>query len=622
MRRSVLTVAAVLTLLLLSAVTAPAQADEIRALNLDCKESPTPDMPGQGLSSFFDRKPDPLPSPEDPFAKGSSTTIYEQYGFAGLRWNTYDLGCGPDAARNPDAIIGTAVSNWIVNLPISMTALTASITRVAFNPTFLDVFNPAMTRVSSALHDSLFASWVPAVLAVLGLLILFRAHRAALATTAATVGWAVIVVLIATAVFRWPVAAGQFADSTVTSTLGAVVSGLDGAEKRTDPGVAVASNVQESLFYHSWLAGTLGSTDSSTARKYGPELFKAQALTWSEAEVVRNDPERGKQIIEQKQKDWGALADKIEETDPTAYEHLTGKRSDTRVGYALLSAVGALLALPFLLMAAFLLLGSFLIVRLAVMLFPAFATLGVLPAGRGAVIGIGRTVGAALVNAVVFGIGAAVTIRVLGVLLDPESRLPLWLGFVLMPLFGFIMWVALRPFRRLTQMVSPNADPFGDATGSMGDTARKSRRWMRKMATTAGAVYTGNVAAAATVEHLTDDETPERAESQPSPATFAEPSTPPAPAGPRALPASVVPSQRVGGSVSPTDPESPSDPAPATAGKHAGAADTWRPYGADDYVPAPPAEGVPLPPTEPEWVDGEEVFAIYRPGAGDADDAA
>ncbi len=75
-------------------------------------------------------------------------------------------------------------------------------------------------------------------------------------------------------------------------------------------------------------------------------------------------------------------------------------------------------------MAALLLLGSFLIVRLAVMMFPAFAVLGVFPAGRGLVLGIGRTVGAALVNAVIFGIGAAVTIRVLGLILDPQSRLP------------------------------------------------------------------------------------------------------------------------------------------------------------------------------------------------------
>ena len=75
-------------------------------------------MPGQGLAAFFQKTPDPLLPQEDPFAAGAQTSIYEQYGFAGLRWHTYDLGCGPDAAAsNPDAIIGTAISNWMLNLP-------------------------------------------------------------------------------------------------------------------------------------------------------------------------------------------------------------------------------------------------------------------------------------------------------------------------------------------------------------------------------------------------------------------------------------------------------------------------------------------------------------------------
>jgi hypothetical protein len=36
----------------------------------------------------------------------------------------------------------------------------------------------------------------------------------------------------------------------------------------------------------------------------------------------------------------------------------------------------------------------------------------------------------------------------------------------------------------------------------------------------------------------------------------------------------------------------------------------------------PTSEETPLPPTEPEWYNGEEVYSIYRPGddsgAGDA----
>ncbi len=538
MRRRTVAALAVFAALLFLLPAGSATADQVRAFpGISCKESPTPDMPGTGLATFFDAHKGAPPPQRDPFAPGSKATMYQQYGYAGLRWHTYDLGCGPDAARHPDAVIGTALSNWLMNIPIAVTALTSSLTQVAFHPTFLDSMDPVITRVSRALHNSLFATWIPAVFALLGIAILIKARRAALATTAAAVGWALIVVLIATALFRWPVAAGHFADGTVTSTLGTVVDGLDGHKSNLDPGESVASNVQESIFYRGWLAGTLGSTSSETAKKYGTELFKAQALTWHEAYVVQHDPQRGKQIIQDKEDRWAQLASQIKDTDPEAYENLTGKRSDTRIGYALLSSVAALLALPFLLIAALLLLGSFLIVRLAVMLFPAFATLGAFPAGRGVVLGIGRAVGAALVNSVIFGIGAAVTIRVLGLIFDPGSHMPPWLSLVLMPLFGFVMWVALKPFRRLTTMVSPHTDPFGDGASAFQNAGRSARRWARKATSTGVGVYTGNVAAAATVAAGKDDdaseEVPDRAEARPA---AADPGFATTPDTPQALP--------------------------------------------------------------------------------------
>jgi hypothetical protein len=459
-----LRIAALLAVLVVAGVALPSPATAIPGLT-DCKDAPTPEVPGRGIAGFFAQPPDHPPDQADPFAPGSGTTIYEQYGFSGLRWQTYDLGCGPEAMREPDAVIGTAMSNWVMQAPIALTALTASLTRVAFEPTFLGSFDAVTARVSTALHDSLFASWVPAVIALLGAVIIVRARSSALATTAGAIGWTLIVVLVTTALFRWPVEAGQAADATVTGTLGAVVGKLDGRGPEVDPGTAVASNISESIFYRAWLAGALGSPDSSTAKKYGPQLFKAQALTWREASVLESDPERGRQIVEEKQQAWKDVAGKIQDEDPEAYEYLTGKRSETRIGYAVLSAVGTFLALPFLLVSALLLLGCFLVVRLAVMLFPAFATLGAFPASRGLVLGLARTVGAAVVNAIIFGVGAGVTIAVLGILFHPGGGAPGWLGLVLMPVFSLVMWVVLRPFRRLTTMVSADRAQIGVLAG-------------------------------------------------------------------------------------------------------------------------------------------------------------
>ncbi|WP_148573451.1 hypothetical protein [Nocardioides caldifontis] len=592
----------------------PPASAQVSTLDLDCKESPTPDMPGQGLAGFFGPAPDELPPFEDPFEEGASTSIYEQYGYAGLRWHNYDLGCGPDAARSPDAIIGTSISNWIMNAPVAMASMTASLTDVAFAPDFLDTFDPLLTDVSSALHESLFSRWAPAIVALLGVVLLIRARGMALATATAAVAWALFVVVVATALFRWPLEAGHFADDTVTSTLGTVVNGLNG-DSEAAPSTAVASNIQESVLYTAWLAGELGSADSETAQKWGPELFKAQTLSWREADIVRSDPEKGKAIIEAKQERFGEVAEQIREDDPTAYEYLTGARSDTRVAYSVLAALATLFALPFLLVSALLLLGSFFVVRLAVMLFPAFATLGLFPSARGIVLGIGRTVGAALVNAVIFGTGAAVTVVVIGLILDPASGIPAWLTLVLLPLYSLIMWIALKPFRRLTSMAGWNDRAFGNAM-SFGNAGPRAKRFARKAATTVAAAYTSGAAAgvAAAKAVSDDDEPPERAEARPDPIAVIPPPTP-------ASTVTVVPALEMAAATArPTDGDAPSAPSGSPTVPR-----QREPFAGDEpssAVPTPKSESVPLPPTEPEWFDGEAVYPIYRASDDDADEPA
>lgn len=603
MTRRVGVVASAVAALLMALPMPVASAESARGIDLpfvpDCKGAPVPDMPGQGIAAFFSGTPDQLPPEGDPFAKSANTTIFEQYGFAGIRFGNYDLGCGPDAARDPSAVVGTAMANWILQLPLALTALTSSITGFAFDPTFLSTFDPVITQVSGALHRSIFATWLPLVLAVLGFGIVLKARRAALATTAAAVGWSMFVVLLATALFRWPIHAAHLADDTVTGTLGAAVSALDGTSANVDPGTAVASQVESAILYRAWLAGTLGSADSATARRYGPDLFRAHALTWREAAAIQKDPGAADAIIGAKKDLWKQTASKIEASDPEAYEYLTGRRSETRVGYAVMAMVATFLALPFLLFSSLLLLGCFMIVRLAVMMFPAFATLGAFPTARGLVIGLGRTVGAAVINSVIFGVGAGVTIMVLGLLFAPGQGTPGWLGLILMPLFTFIMWMALRPFRRLSQMVSPHDGHFRNMSGAFGDASRDKGRLLRKAAITAVGAYTGNVAAAATI--ASQDEQPKGPD---TPRAEARPSYEPSPADrtPRALP------------VAPADHSSPQP-------KADDAPDRPRPYWP---APRPSGAAVPSEPTKPEWVDGEEIFTIYRPTDDevDADDHA
>jgi hypothetical protein len=485
----------------------------------DGKDAPTPEVPGRGVVGFFESAPEQPPPPGDPWADNSTTTIYEQYGYAGLRFNTYDLGAGPDLVRSPDASIGTSVANWIFTFPKAAVAATGAVISAAFEPDFLGVFDPLITNVVETLRTTVFEQWIFLTIAAVGMLLLWRARHASLASSAAAVGWALFVLVLATMVFRWPLVAGDAADETVSSTLGAVAGGLNDTapEERDNAAEQAVAGMHEALLYQAWLGGTFGDANSEVAQRYGADIFDSQALTWREAQILKDDPARGRDIIEEKQDTFNETAEKIKNEDPDAYDYLTGKRSDTRVGYAVLAGFATLCAVPFLFVSGLLVLGALIVVRFGVMLFPAFATLGLFPTMRTLVTGIGNTMAAALINAVIFGIGAAVTVKGIGVLLAPDSALPPWLDVILVLLLTVVMWVALRPFRRLSMMVSRNRNHFGVATGAAGTATRGAARAGGRILTTALGTFLGVSAAnKADEQHelKTKDGVPQRVEGE------------------------------------------------------------------------------------------------------------
>jgi hypothetical protein len=459
----------------------------------DCKTPPTPELPGRGVVGFFESAPAQLPAPGDPFAPGTQTTIHEQYGYSGLRFNTYDLGCGVDLARSPDATVGTTMANWVLTFPKTLVAATGALLGAAYQPKFLSVFDPLVSGVVDGLRRTVFEQWAAVVVVAMGFLIVWRARKASLASTTAAIGWALLVMVIATVLFRWPVAAGQVADRSVTTTLSSVSGGLNGhpTEGQTPAGAEATASLHDALLYKAWLGGTFGDANATVAQKYGPKIFDAQALTWREAESMRTDPTQGQRILAAKQQEFRDAAAAVQAEDPDAYEYLVGRRSDSRVGYSVLSAVAALCAVPFLIMSALLVIGALVIVRFGVMLFPAFATLGLFPTMRHLVIGIGNTLASAVINALIFGIGSAVMVKAMGVVLDPATGLPPWLDVILVLVLTVVMWAALSPFRRLTRMITPGHDPFRDGTSGF---SRLGRGMTRMGGRAAGAALTGFVA--------------------------------------------------------------------------------------------------------------------------------
>lgn len=643
---------AALTLLMLLGSGAPAyaiSAPGVPGVDLDCKEAPVPEVPGRGATGFLADAPNPLPAEADPFAEQSTTSIYEQYGFAGLRWETYDLGCGPDAARYSEGVLGTAMANWTVEIPKFVVGLAAVITEVAFEPTFLQAFDPLIANTVGALRAAIFDPYAALFIAALGVVLLWRARTLRMSKVAGALAWAMLVGVIAAVLFQYPVAAGGAADTTITRVLGSVNATMSGqTDDGGDPASQVAGNLHEAVLWQTWVAGEFGKANGAAARKWGPRLFESRALTWREAAVLEQDPAAGRKIIEGKQERFEKVADEVAEQDPDAYGYLTGKRGDGRISAALLAVLAALCAAPFLLISGMLIIGTFLIIRLAVMFFPVIATFGVLPATAGAVKGVGNVVGAALINCLVFGVGAAFTVLAIGTLLSPDSGLPGWLALVLMGLLTVVMFAVLKPFRSLSKMANPSR-VFADAASAPGDLAGRAWGGTKRFGGAAASAAAGSyIGAAAALEHSDAEDRAEKAEAteresprprfegQPSAASEPGPSqalaaavAPPATA-PAALPVAVpIATPAVEGAapalgaaepvesavgqaalpatdVPATEPPSTSMPGPVEPGLPGG---VYVP-GTQDLPPVP--EQMP-PAVEPEVVGGEEVYVLYRP---------
>lgn len=570
----------------------------------DCKSAPIPEAPGRGISGFF--------TPSDPpQTKGPSwahgAPVYEKYGQAGLTFQTYDLGCGPDVGRDPGAVVSTTFANWILELPKFGVAAAGALLNAAYHPTYLTVFNPLLRTATHALRVSLFDKWVPLTLAVIGLILLARSSRMAFAHAAVTLAWALLIMVIAMGVFNYPVKAGSAADASVGKVLGDVNTGINGQGSVKNPANAAAGALSNAVLFEQWKMGTFGRSNSATADKYAKAIYTGQALTYNEAKLVRTDPDgAGKRLLDKKAYQWEDAAAQVKKTDPDAYQYLTGHQGGGRIAAAFVAFFAAACSVPFPIVGSLLMIGAFLIIRLAVVFFPAVAVVGIAYEARGVVKGVGTVVAAALINVVMFGVGEAITILAIGLLLAPTTGLPLWLALALMGVFSFIMWVAMKPLRRLTTMASPSRF-FGDAAGAVSNTAHNAVSQGVEIGKQAVAAYTGTSIALDHHDNDEDKDSPTEGYTAPPPPTV-EPSTAPEPSTPPpdrpALPAATDHAPSTPLAAPPPTPSSPSDPAPV-----------FVPAAATTDIPEDPLP----PPVEPQIdVDtGDEVYLLFDPDESD-----
>ncbi|MGJ7442519.1 hypothetical protein [Aquipuribacter sp. MA13-6] len=479
----------------------------------DCQTPPTAESPDRGLGGFITPQPsDPPPLDADPFTDGSGVSVYETTGLAGYRWHMYVDSCVPGPGQATNGAL-TSTANSLMSLPVLAVGMVATLADTVYNQTWLAVLNEPVAYVSDALYEGFTRPFFPVIAVAVGVLMVISVRRARLSAAIGTGCLVLVAATLAAFAANYPSTVARLTDQVTVTAIVSVNGAMAGSED-ADPATATVAPLVDAILYDRWVAGTLGDSSSPTARQYGPELYRASTLTWAETELVRNDPDgAGADLIDAKRQQWTDAAEAVQASDPDAYEYLTGARSLDRVGHALV-ALALVGILPFLLMSLLLVAMSYLIIRLVVMFLPLVALVALLL--KGTLRSLGSLVAAALINSVVFAVGAAVTAYLYGVFLSADSGIPALLGILLAFVVGSAMWIVLSPYRRLTTMVRGN-----DAVKTSTDEYRKYKKGATDLAGSAArfAGGTAKVAAGALLakklSKKDDDEARTQAASEP-----------------------------------------------------------------------------------------------------------
>ncbi len=453
----------------------------------DCKDAPAPQRPGDGLPGFLDPAPEKPAPPGDPFAPNPATSIYDQYGYAGLTWHTYDLGCA-GSLGDPGATADTMIGNLSLSAATWGIALVNGVhNRVAHPQTYMAPLDSVVANVSDRIKAAIWGPWGGVALLGVVALLLWYSSSGQLSTVTRAAAWALLVLTVLSGVTQYPTRIAAFFDDAVTTTIGqvnAATAGLTTLPNTAAPAHAQGSLLVDRILYEAWLRGELGSSESPAAKKWGPTLFKATAFSHDEARQAQN-PQRAQELAEQKNQTFKDTAEQIQREDPTAYVALQGK-TNSRGGVGAMSLFAMLFTTLFRLVADVFMFAGLVMLRFLVMFFPAVAVLGVMSPMSAIVRRVANMAGASIVNVVSFAVGSAVHTTVISALLNQADTPGMGLlALVLCLVTTVVAFILLFPLLSLTNIV-------GLSSGQRGMHAvRRAGRLASRYAVTRKAVSDG-----------------------------------------------------------------------------------------------------------------------------------
>lgn len=436
-----------------------------------CEGDITPVSPNSGPLGLS-TSPPKNPPKSDPL-KDKDAPWLDTYG-PSTKWNTYDLGCGPDLLNNPTSKPLTAQANYFTDwalLPVIVGD--AMEDWVADDP--FDFLDSTVAEIQEKMRFQVIGLLLPLSIAGLGLWLLYRARKAEFHETADAAVGALLIVGVAMFLLQYP----QRANDTFQEV-------IDGGVTIAQSPFGAETDFSDVMFrevvYTHWLAGELGDADSAVAKKYGPDLYRSQHLTYAEVaeaeaadeaadaggadpqnpeciDVGHNDcPSSMDGLNKEKQTLFKDTAEKVEKENPEAYNVLTGKDgADTRPGVATLMGIYLWVTSFFYIVAQFMLGLSLLLIRVFIICFPIVALLAVFPQYRDKARSLIDLLAAAFIGGLKFILASGIYSTVAhGILGAPTS---LMVKLILLLITGVAAIMIVKPIRTLKTMV-PGADPY------------------------------------------------------------------------------------------------------------------------------------------------------------------
>ncbi|MDT7714263.1 MAG: hypothetical protein QOH09_255 [Pseudonocardiales bacterium] len=425
----------------------------------DCKQAPNPERPGSGMVGAID--PTPLQA-------GGPNSAYHEVGYAGLVWHTYDLGCGPSGLRNPNAVIDTWTGNLLFDIGKAIVGATNGLHYALSDGGLLAPLNDLIVSGTVALYDSVYAPWFGLV-AVLLAIVLFRSiWRGDLAAVSKRAAWALAGIWLAAATYLTPLLYTQVLDGVLVEGSNDVRSGFL-HEVGIDQRDALPTLLHDQIIYRNWLRGEFGSPDGPQAAQLGRDLLRAQAYTKQEIADGADDPKSG--VADRKKQEYKAIADRT----GSAYGYFQGVDGN-RIGVGFLAALQAVMFGLFQLLAQAALLLAQVLLRVVILLGPIIGLIAILY--HDILRGVGRAVGAALLNIVVLSALAALHTLVMVWVFDPTRNMSVLAQMLLAGMITVVLLLVARPVRRMWQMTELAVGAVGGALPAAppGVLARLRRR--------------------------------------------------------------------------------------------------------------------------------------------------